>query len=196
MQVIAAFDFDGTITKRDTMLDFVRFVKGDIPFFLGLLRLSPILAFHKVGFLSSQSAKERFLTYFLGGMQENDLYKMGQLYCKERLPKLIRPKARARIEWHRKNQHPLYLVTASLPFWTKEWAIENGFVLVATQAEIQDNLFTGKITGKNCHKSEKVKRLTQILGTQKPYKVYAYGDTNGDADLLAWAAVPAFQAFV
>lgn len=195
MQVIAAFDFDGTITKRDTMLDFVRFVKGDMPFFLGLLYLSPMLAFHKVGFLSSQSAKERFLTYFLGGMKEKDLYELGQNYCKERLPKLIRPKAKARIEWHKEHQHALYLVTASLPFWTKDWAIKNDFVLVATQAETQDNLFTGKIAGKNCHKSEKVIRLTQILDPNKPYKVYAYGDTNGDADLLAWAAVPAFRAF-
>lgn len=195
MQVIAAFDFDGTITKRDTMLDFVRFVKGDFAFFLGLCILSPILLLHKIGFLSSQSAKERFLTYFLGGMKEKDLYELGQNYGKERLPKLVRPKATARIEWHKQKQHPLYLVTASLPFWTKDWAIANGFVLVATQAEIQDSIFTGKITGKNCHKAEKVMRLTQLLAPSKPYKIYGYGDTKGDADLLAWVAVPAFRAF-
>jgi phosphoserine phosphatase len=38
---IYAFDFDGTLTTRDTLIDFIRFVRGDKATLLGLLRFSP-----------------------------------------------------------------------------------------------------------------------------------------------------------
>lgn len=35
MKQIVAFDFDGTITNRDTLLEFIKFAKGKTAFYLG-----------------------------------------------------------------------------------------------------------------------------------------------------------------
>lgn len=46
---IHAFDFDGTLTNRDTLLEFIRFVRGDKAFFLCMLRYLPLLLLMKLG---------------------------------------------------------------------------------------------------------------------------------------------------
>ena len=40
---LALFDFDGTITNRDSFIDFIKFAKGNLKFFQGFMILSPIL---------------------------------------------------------------------------------------------------------------------------------------------------------
>ena len=44
---IAFFDFDGTITIKDSFIDFLKYSKGNIDFFKGIIILSPlIIAFY------------------------------------------------------------------------------------------------------------------------------------------------------
>ena len=40
---LAVFDFDGTITKRDTFLDFILFATGKSKFSFGVFILSPVI---------------------------------------------------------------------------------------------------------------------------------------------------------
>ena len=48
---IHAFDFDGTLTNRDTLLEFIRFVRGDKAFFLCMLRYLPLLLLRSLAFI-------------------------------------------------------------------------------------------------------------------------------------------------
>ena len=47
-KAIAFFDFDGTITTKDTLLEFIRFSKGRFRFYLGFLLYSPYLIAYKI----------------------------------------------------------------------------------------------------------------------------------------------------
>lgn len=192
---IAAFDFDGTITTKDTMFAFIRFAKGTLPFFGGMFCIAPTLVAHKLGWVSAQKAKEKLLTFFFKNETEDKMYVLGNSFCQEKMPQLIRKEALLCIKNHQKQGHICYLVTASLPFWTKKWAEQQAFVLLATQPEIIDGKFTGKISGKNCNADEKVNRLEAILSLQKIDKKYAYGDTAGDLTLLKWADESYFKPF-
>ena len=59
---IAAFDFDGTITTKDTLFDFVKFHVGSKNFYKGLIFLSPILILYKLGFIRNDIAKQKLFT--------------------------------------------------------------------------------------------------------------------------------------
>ena len=61
---IAFFDFDGTITTRDSMIEVIRFVKGTGGLLTGLALLSPWLVALKLGLVSRHKAKEKMLAYF------------------------------------------------------------------------------------------------------------------------------------
>ncbi|MFN0201508.1 MAG: HAD-IB family hydrolase [Bacteroidia bacterium] len=192
---IAAFDFDGTITIKDTMFSFLKFVKGKTNFWLGMIALSPVFALYALKIYSNRQAKEKLLTYFLGGMTATELYAKGQAFDKQVLPSLIRPLAMEKIAWHHAEGHRCYLVSASLTFWLKSWAESNGFELVATLPEIENDVFTGKIADENCHGQEKVNRLKTLLNPKNTYEIFAYGDSSGDKELLAWANHAHYQPF-
>jgi HAD superfamily hydrolase (TIGR01490 family) len=194
-RTIAAFDFDGTITKSDTMFAFIRFVKGEMAFLMGMIALAPTLIQLKMGFLSAQIAKEALLTHFFAGMSETELYELGEKFCETELPQLIRPKAMEHILWHQEQNNPCFLVTASLTFWTKAWAEKNNFTLIATEPEIENGIFTGNIVGNNCNGQSKVNRLLAALELGEVYCAYGYGDSEGDRELLRWVDLPHYKPF-
>ncbi|MEZ4827226.1 MAG: HAD family hydrolase [Bacteroidia bacterium] len=185
--IVAAFDFDGTITRRDSMLAFIRFVRGDLVFWGGMCVLLPVLIPFKLKLISEKRAKEIMLTFFLGGMHSQTLWEKGAQFADEKIPAIVRPAALARIRWHQAEGHMCFLVTASLTFWVRAWAEKEGFILIATKPEISGGIFTGKISGANCKGMEKVHRLEEILAGTSPSKKYAYGDTSGDKPMLQWA---------
>ncbi|MEM7655815.1 MAG: HAD family hydrolase [Bacteroidota bacterium] len=191
---IAVFDFDGTITRADSMMAFLQMVKGRLPFYAELLRQSPMLLGFKLGRVPRQTAKERFLTGFLGEIEVATLQEAGATFAQNLLPNLIRPQALERLRWHQDQGHACYLCTASLSYWTEAWAREHGMTLVATQGEEVGGRFTGKLRGINCYGPEKVRRIETLLDS-RPDIVYAYGDSAGDRELLQWADEGRFRPF-
>ncbi len=184
---IVAFDFDGTLTRKDTLWEFVRFVVGTRKWMVGIMRLLPMLVWFKLGKIDNQTAKEGVLTYFLGGMDVEELYQSGEKFVAEKLPEMLRTNALEKLLWHREEGHRCFIVTASLDIWVKAFAQQYHLTLVSSLPEINNGIFTGKIAGKNCRGPEKVRRLTLALGDQVPDLTYAYGDSSGDRELIEWA---------
>lgn len=56
---IYAFDFDGTLTTKDTLIEFIRFSKGRVRLFLGFLLFSPLLILMKLHLYPNWKAKQR-----------------------------------------------------------------------------------------------------------------------------------------
>lgn len=61
---IAFFDFDGTLTTKDTLLEFIKYCKGNNAFYAGFLINSPFLLAYKLKIISNQAAKEKVLQHF------------------------------------------------------------------------------------------------------------------------------------
>lgn len=187
-RVIAAFDFDGTITNSDSLRDFVRHTVGRSRFVAGAIRATPWLAAMLAGVCERGTAKARFLAATLGGMSQLELELAAQRYVDDQLHALIRPEMRARIEAHRRRGHELVLISASPTLYLKPWASTVGFdAVLATELAFEQGRFVGKLACPNCWGPEKVHRLRQWLGGDKPRWLYAYGDSRGDRELLALA---------
>ena len=192
---VAAFDFDGTITRKDTMFGFVRYVNGKFRYRLGLLWLLPILLRYRYKLISPQLAKEKFLRHYLGGKTDSELQELGQKYSEKIIPRIVRPKAAEKLRWHQEQGHRCFVVTASMAYWIRPWAEANGMEFIGTIPKLTGDKFTGKIDGKNCAGPEKVRRLLETLNGAEIEKSYAYGDTSGDKELLEWADESGFQVF-
>ena len=65
---IAFFDFDGTITTKDSLLEIIKFQKGIPAFYTGLFFQLPWLIAFKIKIIPNDAAKQKMLTYFFGGM--------------------------------------------------------------------------------------------------------------------------------
>jgi HAD superfamily hydrolase (TIGR01490 family) len=184
---IAAFDFDGTLTTRDSMFAYIAFVKGKTRLLLGMIWLLPMLIRFKLGIKDRQEAKEQLLYHFFGGMDEKVLRQQAEYFSQQKIPQMLRKEIIDRLTWHQNQGHRCFLVSASLDLWLQPFADTYKLELLSTQAQFSNGKYTRTFRSANCYGPEKVKRIQAALEGQPDYFVYAYGDSNGDREMLAWA---------
>jgi phosphatidylglycerophosphatase C len=192
---LALFDFDGTITKKDTLFQFTRFFVGSRRYFLGLIILSIPLALHRFSLINAQKAKEIFLSHFYKNIQRSDFQEKCVLFSRTVLPKSIRPKALEALENHKKLGSHIYIVSASPHNWIQPWANQFNIDVIGTKLEIKDERLTGKILGLNCNGLEKVNRIKEIINLNQFDKIIAYGDSTGDIAMMNLAHQKFYKPF-
>ena len=194
-KTLALFDFDGTITKKDSFMEFIRFYKGSCSFIIGLIVLSPVLLLYKVKIIKNWKAKERVLTYFF----KNEPVKEFCLKCTEFgikiIPALVKPEAMQAIMCHLGQGDRAIVISASFEYWLVDWCKSMKLELIGSKLEVRNGLITGKIEGRNCYGIEKVIRLKQYLDISQFSEIYAYGDSKGDLPLLELANHRFYQSF-
>jgi len=193
---LALFDFDGTLTRKDTLFDFARFAVGEMAFVGRLLRAAPVLILHKAGMVGATAAKESFLTTFFGGWAEARFEAAAVAYCTDRLPALLQPEAMHRLAWHLAQGHEVVIVSASAEDWIRPWASAMGLEVLATQLERHQGKITGKLASPNCNGPEKVARIQARFPMVADAITYAYGDSAGDQPMLGLANHAFFRKFV
>lgn len=193
--VLALFDFDGTITTKDTLIEFLRFAVGKRKFFFGLIILSPILILFKLKLLKNYYAKERVISFFFKGMSLCKFKNLANDYSLTKIDKIVRAKAKSKIKWHKDRKHKIIIISASIEDWIFKWCIKNEIELIATKLEEKNGFLTGRFLTKNCYGIEKVKRL-KLKYNIKDYKyIYVYGDSDGDKEMLDIATHKHYRYF-
>ena len=192
---IAFFDFDGTITKDDSLLKFIRFVVGDRRFLIGLVVLSPMLVLYKLKLIPNYKAKQYMLSWFFIGMSKDAFLKVANEYSLVHIDKILRPKAIEKINWHKNQGHKVVVVSASIECWIRPWCEKNSLELIATKLEIKDDIVTGKLLSKNCYGVEKINRIKEIYNLKDFEYIYSYGDSSGDKQMLELAHEKFYKPF-
>jgi HAD superfamily hydrolase (TIGR01490 family) len=195
MKSLALFDFDGTLTCRDSLPDFIRFAVGIRKMVIGAMHLAPILGAYAAKRIENGPAKEKVLGYFFSGWTIRHLKEVGAGYASSRIPEILRPRARERLEWHRNQGHVIAVVSASPDIWLQTWAESLGLQLICTSLEEENGRFSGRYKGINCNGIEKVRRIRERFDVDSFDTVYAYGDTSGDRPMLALADKPFYKPF-
>lgn len=194
-KTLALFDFDGTVTTKDTLKLFIVFTHGTFKFYLGCLVLSPILLGYMLKLYPNAVAKQKLLSWFYKGWNYAAFKRKGEEFCSQVLPGYIRQSAIKKIRWHQKKQHRVILVSASIEEWLEPWCHAMEIELICTRMEVKDNLVTGRFSTPNCYGPEKAARLKAFLKMGDYDTIYAYGDSSGDKDMLALATKPYYQHF-
>lgn len=193
--VVAVFDFDGTLTRRDTLLPFLLYTLGAAAVARHALALSPTLAGYALGLIGNGVAKERVFVRCLAGMRIDELRQEAERFAALILPGLLRHESLQRFDWHKQQGHRCVVISASLELYVRPWGQRAGFDdVIATHLETREGgRVTGKLSGANCYGIEKVRRLEALLGGRDGYTLYAYGNSRGDRELLLSADYPYYR---
>lgn len=196
-QVVAAFDFDGTLTHRDSLFPFLLYVAGPLKFSLKLVTLLPSLSLYALGLLRNDIAKQIVLRRFLANMDIGTIDQYAMQFAAMKLPALLSSDAMQRLEWHLQQGHRCVVVSASLENYLRPWANKAGFNdILGSKLVIQAaGTVSGNLQGENCFGPEKMRRLQALLGPREGYILYAYGDSRGDKELLSAADYPFYRSF-
>lgn len=193
---IAFFDFDGTITHKDTLLEFIRFAKGDIGFYAGFLLYSPALVAFKLKMISNQTAKQLILRHFFNKMPMSRFTQLCNEFAVKVIPGLVRYKALHELQELEKQNFRIVVVSASAENWVKIWSEKMGYDYIATRLETVSDSITGRISGINCFGQEKVERINQQYKLSDYSEIYCYGDSAGDRPMLALGTKSFFKPFL
>jgi phosphatidylglycerophosphatase C len=182
-----AFDFDGTLTRRDTLLPFLRQVLGTSRLAATLALESPWLAAYATRLVSNEAAKVHLLRRTLGGRRRDQLEAQGRAFAADGIAPLLRHEMMERLRHHQAAGHRCVLVTASLTVYTRPWALAQGFdAVIGSELAFDDSdIASGDLVGANCYGPEKARRLQELLGDHALSE--AYGDSRGDREMLAMA---------
>ena len=182
---IVAFDFDGTLTNRDSFTAFLRWRAGPGRYAAGLIKLIPqaiLFVFNRDrGRMKAAAAR-----IYLGEMSRNEIADLARTFAERNAQQLFRPDAvRTWRKWQAAGAR-LAIVTASPEILIAPFARGLGAdVLIGTLFEFDaHDQFTGRLTGANCRGPEKVRRLREVFGEDMALEA-AYGDTSGDREMLA-----------
>lgn len=195
---LAIFDFDGTLTKDDSLKHFLRFYLGTPLFLWMLIRSLPdLFAFKVLKKIDNGEAKQRVLCRCIGGHKVECVRVAAQNFGINELPKHLKPEALKKMEWHLAAGHLVGICSASVELYLKPFAQKWGFEhqVCGSVLEVVEGKFTGRLVGKNCWGKEKVNRIQEKFGNLQNYVFYAYGDTKGDADMLALADFPFYRCY-
>ncbi len=190
-----AFDFDGTLTIRDSFTEFLRWRARRGGWALGLVRLAPAVATYARdrdrGRIKAASVRE-----FLKGTPRAQLEAEAERFAERVWDRFMRPDALAVWNgWGAKGAHRV-IVTASPETTVAPFARRLGAeALLGTPLMFDaDDRVTGAFASPNCRGEEKVRRLRAVYGEDVRLAA-AYGDTSGDTEMLAIADEPGFRVF-
>lgn len=198
MKRIAVFDFDGTITRKDTLIEFIRFAKGSVALYWGMLLYLPWLILMKLHLYDNGKTKELVFGWFFHEMSLEQFNELGRAFYQTQADKLIYSEAKKKIEEHKGHGDIIVILSASIENWVQPFASAlQAEGLLGTQAEVQNGVLTGRFATKNCYGAEKVNRLKTWLAAnvnEQPY-IIAYGDSRGDKELLEFANEKHYKQF-
>lgn len=196
MRTLAAFDFDGTLTYRDTLIPFLSKVKGPVKLSSDLLMTLPAFLQFFTGQKSRQEVKETLLSRSIGGLDFAECQKIGAGFAAAELEGHLRERALQKLLWHQREGHEVIVISANLNLfldpWCEKWNLQQ---MICSRLEEDQGKVSGKLLGLNCWGPEKVRRLLEWAGPKKGFTLFAYGDSRGDRELLNLADYPHFKTF-
>jgi phosphatidylglycerophosphatase C len=193
--VVAAFDFDGTLTRTDSVVPFLRLVGGRRRLVLGLGRRAPSVAAAVVR-RDRDRLKALATDAVFRGVAQSRVDALARQHGRAIAVRGLRDDVVARLGWHLEHGHLVVIVSASYEPYVHVVAEALGVAhVVATRLAVDAaGVCTGAIDGPNCRAQEKVRRLERWLNAQglarDGVELWAYGDSAGDRELLAWADHP------
>lgn len=173
-------DFDGTLTKKDSFLEFVGHNQGRHQMIFGLMRLAIPIAAMKMGYVYQQHSKEMFLSMFYKGLSKEYMYKLGEDFCREKLPDIIRESLLKQLLAFEEKGDKIVVVSASMDFWLQPYCKKMNWDLICTKSDFTNGIFSGKFASPNCNGREKAKRIKEDYDLTKFNKIIAYGNSKGD----------------
>ena len=166
---IHAFDFDGTLTRRDTLIEFIRYVKGNKEFLIGFLKHLHLLIMMKLGIMPNWKTKRIIFQYFFGGMTLEKFNEYCEKFAKEKAS-LLRKKGMVAVNKAVMDGDQVVIISASIENWVEpffRFQVSNNINIIGTKIQVVDGKLTGRFLTKNCYGEEKVRRLLEQYPDRK-----------------------------
>lgn len=179
MKKLVILDFDGTIYRGDSLLDFAKFCSSKRYYKSLFAIILPLIAC-KMGLYSRDKMKLIFLRINFSPYTKHLLFEKGQTFFKEHQNKLY-TSAVAYIQQSDRTNTRLVILSASSEEWLKPFCEFLGCELISTKLQYsQEKTFTGQFEGENCVGIQKLKALETQIDLSNYVEIIVFGNSKSD----------------
>ncbi len=183
---IALFDFDGTITETDSYTPFIYFSAPKWRIVICYPLLVPLILLYKLKLIGGSRIRTVVSYFCFFKRSHKAVWAQGKEYAST-LDSIIKPEAKQRLAWHKAQGDVIVIVSASLDAYLTPWCEKHQYELICATLASRNGMLTGAYLNGDCSADEKARRVKQSYQLDSFEKVYAYGDTTEDKQLLALA---------
>lgn len=190
------FDFDGTITTKDTFALFLRYFAGTGRWFFNIIRLMPVFISYILGFISRDRVKIHVIRLFFKNAPTEKVEIRAAEFARDVISGLIRPDALKALKKRQNDPNTLYICSASISPYLRHWGKAHGIKnIMATELQSHNGVCTGEISGWNIWGPGKLRRISAEFMGQNVHIKEAYGDSRGDLEMLNAAQASYWRPF-
>lgn len=195
MVKLAIFDIDFTLTNRETLIQFYKFMLKKRPH---IIRKFPSVMvaslLYIINIYDLKKAKEKFIS-FVDGIEEKEMAVLVKEFYEKVLSKILYDDAIKMIQKLKGEGYKIFLISASPEFYLNElYNIKEVDKIIGTRYKVEDGKLRCGIEGENCKGEEKVKRLLQYIEKENievDYKSsYMFSDSKSDLPLFRMVGHP------
>ena len=186
---LAVFDLDGTITRHDTLIQFILGYLKSRPWRLfGFVLAIPAVLLYLLRVTDRGALKGSVIHWTLGGSSRSDLDAWAATFVPRVLEHGVFKSALDQIAEHKRNGDVLVLMSASPDFYVPAIARHLGFnEVTCTGVRWNGDRLDGRLTSANCRGAEKARRFGELRGRYPNLATAAYGNAASDLDHLRLA---------
>lgn len=184
---LALFDFDHTITDRDSYAGFLRRIATPDALKQARWKIGPWLLAYRATLVSAEALRRRVTRLAFAGRDAGEVGRLAQTYAEEALPAMLRPEMMQRIAWHQAQGHEVAVVSASLDAYLRTWCERHGITgLICNALASKEGRLTGEYAGGEIG-MRKAALIHQHHDLSRYHRIHAYGDSREDRPMLALA---------
>ena len=184
MKHLVLFDFDGTITTRDSFFKYLKFISGKY-FYLKMMLCLPYILMYFIKIISAQNLKEKILWQYLKYKEISILKSKSVLFIAYlENESIIKKSFIVMIEDYKKEGAEIAVVSASLDLWIDSFCEKHNLISICTMLNVVNDFYTGGFLTPNCNGKEKANRIRNQFRLEEYHKITAYGNSIGDKEML------------
>ncbi len=184
---LALFDFDHTITDRDSYSGFLRRIATPDALKQARWKIGPWLLAYRATLVSAEALRRRVTRLAFAGRDAGEVGRLAQTYAEEALPAMLRPEMMQRIAWHQAQGHEVAVVSASLDAYLRTWCERHGITgLICNALAAKEGRLTGEYADGDIG-MRKAALIHQHHDLSRYHRIHAYGDSQEDQPMLALA---------
>ena len=179
---LVLFDFDGTLTTKDSLWAFLFHANTRVRVYFHLLLLFPYFILGALKLINKGAIKEKLLQSLLKNFNKDEITELAFRF-QTKIPSILNQEVYNEFKNHISNKEEVCIVSASLDFWLIPFAKEHNCQLICTNW----NYGTNQFSTKNCNGIEKVTRIKSKYNLADFKTIIAYGNSKGDDQMMALA---------
>ncbi len=153
----------------------------------GVPLLAPLVLGYRSGIVPGSVIRAAAVRLALSGVREAAAREAARHFCDQVIAASLLPVAMQRIAWHQARGDTVVVVSGAFDLYLSHFCRAHGLGLICSALEVERGLLTGRYRGAQCVGAEKARRVRDAYDLSGFARVYAYGDTREDRDLLALA---------